>query len=999
VIAPDTLVFGPFELRASERVLLQDGKPLRLGSRALDILIVLTERAGEVIGKDELAARVWPNIFVEEANLRVHVAALRKLLHDGSDAGRYIATIPGRGYSFVAPIIRRAGTDEPAQAMAETASMELPPAEARIIGRADAMQALRDSLPLRRFVTIVGPGGIGKTTVAIAVADELATTYRDGVRFVNLAPVSDPLLVPSTLASVLGLSVVSDDAVPSLLAFLRGKNMLIVLDNCEHVVGAAAILAEQVLRSAPASHVLATSREPLRAEGEWVHRLPGLEIPTAPDQLSAGEALRFPAIQLFVERAIASSVSFQFQDADVPVVAQVCRRLDGIPLAIELAAAQAGVLGLAGVSEQLRRHLGLLGGGRRTATSRHQTLKATLDWSFGTLTAPEQTLLRRLSVFAGPFTAAAAAAIAASPGTGEAALLEALTDFAGKSLVAADVKNDAVRFRLLEMTRVYALERLQEADELDDTACRHAAYYRTLFERADAEWNSRPTDEWLRDYSDQADNLRAALEWGLSDKGNVEIAVRLAAAAVPLWLHLSLINECRASVGRAVQALRSGPPALDPTGRIEMKLLAALGLSMIYTRALNDEIRQALLRSLELADQLDNPEYKLRALWGLFVSRFNEGNFLEAKKLAERFRMAAQQSGDPYDLRVGDRLLGFSLHFLGDQRSAKSFIENMLSGYVAPDRRPHLVRYQYDQRVAARVPLASIYWLQGCPDQAMRTAQLAVEEARGTGHALSLGYALSMGACPTALQVGDLAAAHEHIPVLLDHSARYSFGPWNAWARYFTARLAFLEGDRGAVDAMAAVLHELKIKGFGLRFNLHLGELAEALCSIGRVESAAETVDEALTRAVLNQELWCTPELLRIKGETVRASAREGAEDTAESYFQDALELARRHEALSWQLRCAMSLTRLSQGTGREQPARGALREVLGRYREGFRSRDVREALALLETAVTAPDEADAPSPHTERRLAAASASRRQQPTRSHHVFHSEPFGEPRQRA
>jgi predicted ATPase len=516
-------------------------------------------------------------------------------------------------------------------------------------------------------------------------------------------------------------------------------------------------------------------------------------------------------------------------------------------------------------------------------------------------------------------------------------------------LVAIDVKNDAVRFRLLELTRAYALEKLVEAEELDATARRHAIYFKALFERAEAEWNSRASEDWLRSYSDQLDDLRAALDWSLSEAGDTGIAISLAAAAVPLWLHLSLVNECRTFVSRAARALSDGPPELDPTRRTEMKLFAALGLSMIYTRALNDEIREALARSLTIAERLDDTEYKLRSLWGLFVSRFNEGNFLEAKALAERFRLAAEQSEDPYDLRVGNRLLGFATHFLGDQKTAKRNIEDMLSGYVLPDRRPHLVRYQYDQRVAARVPLSSIYWLQGYPDQAMRTAQLAVEEAISTKHALSLGYALSMAACPMALQVGDIETAREHITLLLDHSARYSLGPWNAWARYFRARVAFLAGEREFVDEMASVLDELRAKGFGLRFNLHLGELAEALCESGRTESAGDAIDEALTRAVLNQELWCLPELLRIKGETLRASKEDGAEQIAEGYFCDAVELAAKHGSLSWELRCAMSLARLSLDPGKRKSAGSALSKTLARFHEGFNTRDLREAVALRD--------------------------------------------------
>jgi predicted ATPase/DNA-binding winged helix-turn-helix (wHTH) protein len=836
-VPEQALTFGPFELLPEQRVLLGDGKPVRVGSRALDILILLTARAGELVTKEELNARIWPDTFVEEANIRVHVAALRKALADGQSGSRYVMTVPGRGYSFVAQVTR---AQERRAAVAQLAATgrthNLPTLLTRMIGRTGAVRAIGERLPERRFVTVVGPGGMGKTTIAIAVAETLLDSYAHGACFVNLASLADPRLVPSALGSVLGLSMLAENPLPGLSAYLHDKQMLIVLDNCEHVIEAAATLAEEVLRAAPGVHILATSREPLRAEGEWVQRLPSLEIPPASDRLAAAEALAFPAIQLFVERATASLETFILLDDDAPTVVDICRRLDGIPLAIELAAARVELFGVRGLAGQINDRFSLLTKGRRTAVPRHQTLKATLDWSYDILSPSEQQVLRRLAVFAGGFDLEAASAVVADGATADSDVLEGVTSLAAKSLLAVDIDGDAILYKLLELTRTYAIGKLADSSDLQSTARRHAGYYRGLLEKAEAEWQTRPTVEWLAAYGPQIDNVRAALDWAFSANADVEIGVALTAAAVPLWMHLSLVSECRTCVARALDRIHDLLAESRSDARLEMRLLAALGLSLIYTQGRGAEIHSALARALEIAERLDDTDYRLRCLWGLFVGRFNEGEFLAAEELARRFRGVAGKSPDPYDTRVGDRLLGFALHFLGDQPKARQHIERMLAGYVVPDRRSHLVRFQYDQRVAARVPLAAILWLQGYPDQAMQAAVAAVDDGRSMDHALSLGYALSTAACPTALLVGDLAAADRFVTMLLDHSARYSFGPWSSWGRYFASRLVLLNGDAsGGLQGMTAALHELRTTGFGLRYTAYLGEIAEALGSAGRI--------------------------------------------------------------------------------------------------------------------------------------------------------------------
>jgi predicted ATPase/DNA-binding winged helix-turn-helix (wHTH) protein len=470
-------MFGPFRLLVGRRLLLEGERRVQLGSRALEILIALIGRAGEVVEREELIGYVWPNTIVDEANLRVHVAALRKALGDGQQGARYIINTSGRGYSFVAPLEwTKAEPPDPERPTDHPPAHNLPTLLTRMIGRDDALYAIVEQLPRQRLLTIAGPGGIGKTTLALAVAERLLDTYENGVCFVDLAPLADSGLVAGAVASSLGLGSPSVDAIPSLTAFLAEQRRLIVLDTCEHVIEASARLVEELVRSCHGVNFLATSREPLRAEGEHVYRLPALATPMPGGGATAEEAMAFPSVQLFVERASSSLDTFELDDATAPIVSDICRRLDGVPLAIELAAAQIGVFGVPGLAERLS-DVPFLSQGRRTAFPRHQTLRAALDWSYELLSEPERKTLRRLAVLSGNFTLQTAIAIAAENEAHAADIIASLAQLVAKSLISADISGPAAYYRLLDVTRSYALAKLDESGEREEVMRRQASYF------------------------------------------------------------------------------------------------------------------------------------------------------------------------------------------------------------------------------------------------------------------------------------------------------------------------------------------------------------------------------------------------------------------------------------------------------------------------------------------------------------------------------------------
>src|ERR1700722_1057949 len=550
--------FGRFRLFAEQRLLLEGDRPVRLGSRAFDILAALVERPGEVVGKEHLIARAWPQTFVEDSNLKIQVSALRRALGDGQGGNRYVLTVPGRGYNFVAPV-RREETLRAASAppVPSATPHNLPFAVTRMIGRDDAVAALVARLSRDRLVTIVGAGGIGKTTVALAVAERMMAGYEHGIWLVDLAPLSDPRLVQSAVATVLGLEIRSENPLHGLVAAVRDKRMLLLLDNCEHVIEKVASLAAALLGGAPDVSILATSREPFGVPGEREYHLASLGMPQASSRPAAAEAATFPAVQLFVERASAVVEDFALTDANAPTVVEICRRLDGLPLAIEFAAPRVEVLGVEGLAARLDDSLQLLGTRRRTTMPRHRTMRAVVDWSYGLLTEDEQEFLRSLGIFAGGFTVEAAAAVVPDAAKTRNDAIDRLADLVTKSLVVVDASGAQPRFRLLDTTRAYTIEKLDSSGERERMARRHAEYYLALFKRAEAQVQVRPPAEWRADYTGEIDNLRAALDWAFSRAGDGSLGVALTTAAVPLWLCLSLLEECGSRAKQALGALGS----------------------------------------------------------------------------------------------------------------------------------------------------------------------------------------------------------------------------------------------------------------------------------------------------------------------------------------------------------------------------------------------------------------------------------------------------------
>lgn len=896
--------FGPFKLLPSERLLLKGGKRLRIGGRALDVLVVLVERAGSVISTDELVSQVWKHTYVEDNNLRVHITSLRRILGESREGPRFISNVPGRGYSFVAQVNREAAPASQQQRPLPSTRSPLPSLANRIIGRDEILDLLEVQLSEQRLLTIVGAGGIGKTSVAVALARRLATNYPDGVTFVDLAEIANGTLLTAFIASKIGCAVTSSDPIAELVLQLENRSMLIVFDGCEHLIDEVAVVAERLVAETRQLTLLATSREPLRIQGEWVFRLPPLEVP-GPDELLDGQtALRFPSVQLFVDRVSASVGGYILSDGDAPQVCEICRRLDGIVLAIELAAGRVDAFGIAGVAESLRLNFDILTRGRRTALPRHKTLRATLDWSYSLLPSSLQQVFAQLSLFNQGFTMEAARAVVS--GEGAIDVEGSIAELVSKSLLAVDRGTKPVRYRMLEMTRAYAAEKLSYFDLAVDASRRHATHYQAYFDVAARRWQAELGAEWLEACDRDMGNLRVALDWCFSRCGDRSAGVAIVVAAIPIWFQLSLVDECLLRVQQALDWLERQPDADD---RSLMHLHATLGFPRMRGISGRPGGARAWTDTLDIARKIDDVDFQLRALWALWVDRTNSAEPRAALELAAAFSALSERSADHSDRLIGDRMTGRSLHLLGDQLGAERHVRRMLDVYRAPGDGSHLARFQYDQAITARITLARVLWLRGLAEEALEEVDDIIDEALAVGHNLTLCHALSDAACPVSLMAGDLARAERYTDMLLSHTKARSLDVWNAYGQCYQGDILIRNGEAATgVALVRAALERLDHAGFCLYHTVFQSILASGLTRLGREPEAMALLDRALLQCHRSGEAWYCAELLRQKGEIL---ARQALPD-ARTLFENAVSMAGDQGATALERRAAASLTGLS---------------------------------------------------------------------------------------
>ncbi|MBP2292919.1 ATP-binding protein [Azospirillum rugosum] len=924
-MAQDEVVFGPFTHSAA-RGLVKGGQAVKLGSRSLAILNVLLERPGEVVGNRDIMARVWPGLFVEEANIRVHIGTLRKALGKNDIGTDYIENVPAQGYRFVGTVRGAAGDadERPPPAPPQSFPQPLPRNIDRLIGREQAIDDIARKVVEKSFVTVTGVGGIGKTSLAVEVARLSAGGYRDGAFFVDLSTLSEPALLCANIAQALKLPGIGKASMDGFLAAIKGLNALVVLDNCEHLIEDVALLVEGILTTAPDVHLLVTSREILRAQGEWVYRLPPLAAPAEQDRATTAEqAMRYSAVELFVERVSSNDELFRLTDADAPVVAALCRHLDGVPLALELAAARVPLLGIHGLAASLDRVFDVLRGGRRTALQRHQTLRATLEWSYRLLDERERVVLHRLSGIRGSFTRDLAIGVAAFGAVSDDDVVEGIAELAKKSLVSVEHREQTVQFRLLETTRQYAAERLGDSGETD-TVRRNLALQLC---RMLTDSQSTSTAAWNAVYGGRIDDLRSALEWSLSPSGDLPTAVALTIGSAPMWFQLSLTDEFRLRADKVLNAIRQQP---NPDLRSEMAITAHLGPALWNSQGPTREVKDILARGLALSRQLGDVGYQRRALWGLWLYHLALEEDQDALEAAGRFGTLLGDPVDPGAESMHQRMLTLGLLTVGEFDRARAFAEQCLSA-PAPTRGSSLRGYQFEQRIVSLTHLARISWIQGKPDQARQAMEEAMEQALASGHALSLCFALSLGACPVAFWLGDYDRAARYADMLVEKTSEGALFVWRTYGLCFQLALE----ARTVSDAEVASLRRSS------RFaEVYRNRRIRMLATVAPRLIAPDILAEANA----GPRNWATAELLRLTAEATPDR------DEADGLLRQSMDVALEQGATSWSLRTAMSMARRSIADGRPGDAAAVLLPAYERFTEGHDTPDLKAAAALLDS-------------------------------------------------
>jgi predicted ATPase/DNA-binding winged helix-turn-helix (wHTH) protein len=927
--------FGPFRLRATERLLEKDGAPLRIGSRALDILITLLEHAPKVVSKRDLMRRVWGQLVVDEVSLRVHVAALRERLGDGGSVG-YIKNVPSRGYCFAGAVAWTEAAATPQKT--PTAAPQLPREPLLIVGRDDAVRELTDLLREQRFVSIVGAGGIGKTTIALALAHRMLFEFQGAVHFLDLAALEDPRLLASLLASQMGLAAVSERPLSAILTFLREQRMLLVFDSCEHVIADIAALAETIFRDAPMAHILVTSREALRAEGEQVHHLAPLECPPPyAESLTAAQALGFPAVQLFVKQAANSVHGFELTDADAPIVAEICRRLDGIALALELAACRVGVHGVQGTASLLDRQFRLLWRGRRTALPRHQTLSATLDWSYNLLSGTEQAVLRRVAVFVGGFSLQAALDVVAE-GLGPAELTEALSMLIDKSLLTAD-RTTAIRFRLLDTTRAYAWQKLTESGEELKILRRHCEHMVHALGRFGATIWALPSPESIDFFILNLSNLRAALDWSFSAHGDTRLGAKLAAASACLFHNAGLSPECATWSERAMETLDASSKCTP----FELEILACFASSFTEMRGSLPVTHAALIRGLDIAECLKIAPMQLYLLQSLYRWQVRSGDHRSLRELTSRIERVTKQIADPLAEAIAHSSFAVTCYLIGDNHEVHGHARIALA--APPFHLSKLNLMHFGQLHGVRSFLGRNLWVLGYAEQAMATTEEALQEVANVNKPQPLCPVL-MSCVEVPFETGDWKRAEELVHRLSTVATKHHLFSYVRASLGWQGRLAIARGDLsrgiGLLQTTIAALHEDGYEFHRPHFSL---TLAEGLASAGQYELAYNTICEAVAWAEKRARTLHFIELLRAKGDiSTSISAIE-----AEACLLESLELARQSGLLALELRAGVSLARFWAARAQHSKALELLDPVFNRFSEGFQTRDLVVAANLLQ--------------------------------------------------
>jgi predicted ATPase len=804
-----------------------------------------------------------------------------------------------------------------------------------------------------RLVTLTGPGGTGKTRLALRTATDLVDHFEDGVYFVDLAPIREPESVLAAIAQTIGLRETSDrPLLDKLKGGLRARMMLLLLDNFEQVTAAAPQMGE-LLRDCPQLKLLVTSREALRLRGEHVFPVPPLAVPQADLKRPSIEQLtRYEAIQLFIERAQAVKHDFDLTNENAPAVAEICLRLDGLPLAIELAAARISLFSPQALLERVGSRLKLLRGGARDLPVRQQTLRDTIDWSYELLDTGEQRLFALLSVFSGcTFEAVegmAGGEIKQLDETG-VEVLDGLASLVDKSLIRrADQDAGEPRFLMLETIREYAAERLEEDREFSAAARRaHAIYFADFTQRQWERLTGYQREAALAEIESDIENLRTAWRYWVAE---VDFE-QLRKLTDCLWLLYDVRGWYDATVDLITDLLNvlASTPSTPERAQQEIMLQTSLARALLSIKGYMPEVEQAYTRALELSQAVGEIPQLFPVLRGLSSFYSYVTDFEKSARMGEQILSLAERQDDASMRAEGHLVLGYNLGFLGRLSLGLDHLEKAIANYDPDQRRSFGFRFGNNPGVTCFTTSALFLWMLGFPDRALKRADDAVALANRLNHPFSMAYALfHTGLLHLWRREAELVQARAQ--AALEIAEKHEFHIWRAVATCLQgAALAGMDrAEEGLMRIKQGIDRYEELKTPPVFWPMLLLIRAVACGQAGRPEEGLNLLDQAIEIFGQGSEDFLLAELCRLKGDLLLALSPENLAE-AEPWFQRALEIAQKREARMLELRAAISLSRLWQGQGKAADGRRLLSDAYGRLTEGFTTVDLKEAKALLE--------------------------------------------------
>lgn len=909
MITTDEIRFAEWQIWPQLRILLHRGKPVKISARAFDVLVVLIRANGNAVSKASLLTQVWGNEIVEENNLQAQISALRRLL--GRDR-HLLVTEFGCGYRFNINSVPLQASSDP-----EITIPVVTPFLSSILGRDQAVQEVCALLNHHPLVTITGPGGVGKTRLAWEVVNSQHSLFADGLCVAELAHITDEASMLSVFSQALHLplSGVQHDA--DLRQQLAQRRCLLLIDNCEHVTGELEPLITLLLRLAPRIKLLLTSQVALQIAGEQQYLLPPLQVPEK-ETVDSPALISFPSVHLFIERVQANQHDFQPSASELALIGELCRHLDGLPLAIELAASRLPFMSVREIYNRLEDRFPLLSNTHRSLAPRHQKIVTTLEWTYQLLNSREQRLFRMLGIFTDTFSVESVSDFLCTKDNHSWQVIDDLQRLLSLSLIQVSSQTPVTRFRLLETMRQFACAKLREEDEYSALAADFASYNKMLVEQAQNEWLRLPTEQWRQRYRHILNDLRSVLQQTLAEGRDCATGLAILQAMTPFWIEYSLYDECQRHIY---------PLIFENSSRVEltlhqrMHLCAAAGKASTWARGPTSETHLAWQTALTLAEKLDDKEIRLQAHYGLWLYCLRTGDLDKAREHAQSMCELAREINDAQAHAAGLRILGVSLHFSGQHSEGRQYLLQSLAWYEQ-ENMSHPFRFGLDQETAGMAFLSRLLWVQGEYKAAKKMALRGVKKAARLQHACSLCCALAEGACMTAALDRHPRWVIRAANWLVHLAEKHDLYFWKTYGELF---LVWAQQFSDTDVSQTTLFSSLRAMGLDWQYSPLLSEIDASL---------------AQQIASREQENWCAPELMRL-------CATQLPPQKQRLLLTQALDKARQQQAHGWALRIAYSLATAQAAAGENGAAKQVLLEALQGVDVSDRTTDVRSALAL----------------------------------------------------